>query len=175
MRRMNGSRQLTAYTAGRRKMGKAKEERRTGKKAELRVQYENIRTVRCKDCKFGRLLFFRLVFPCSRTRKIHGLNGLVYYFLYLSRPLCKSPKSHSLSIIPSRSFNFFFSFFYANSLPPSLLSPRLSFSYIYEIEKHTSHIYVLQYSLVYLHFFFGRLINSRVSHKIYDCLKISFD
>lgn len=70
---------------------------------------------------------------------------------------------------------FFFSFFYANSLLPSLLSPRLSFSYIYEIEKHTSHIYVLQYSLVYLHFFFGRLINSRVSDKIYDCLKISFD
>lgn len=134
MRRMNGSRQLTAYTAGRQKMGKAKEEKRTGKKAELRVQYENIRTVRCKDCKFGRLLFFRLVFPCSRTRKIHGLNGLVYYFLYLSRPLCKSPKSQSLSIIPSRSFNFFslvsfmrILFFRLFSLPvsPFLIYTRL--------------------------------------------------
>lgn len=63
--------------------------------------YENIKSVGCKDCELrGFCSFASFSSTLVHGGKIHGLNGLVYYFLYLregpkSQPL--SPPSASLS------------------------------------------------------------------------------
>lgn len=63
--------------------------------------YENIKSVGCKDCELrGFCSFASFSSTLVHGGKIHGLNGLVYYFLYLregpkSQPL--SPLSASLS------------------------------------------------------------------------------
>lgn len=57
----------------------------------------------CKDWILG-LLFFRLVSFSSALVKIHRLNGLVYYFLYLDRPLCESPAKKSATSHPLLTF-----------------------------------------------------------------------
>lgn len=68
---------------------------------ERRYVYENIKSVGCKDCELrGFCSFASFSSTLVHGGKIHGLNGLVYYFLYLregpkSQPL--SPPSASLS------------------------------------------------------------------------------
>ena len=163
-----------------------------GKKS--RVQYENIRIVGCKDCEFwGFCSFASFSSPPSRTRKIHGLNGLVYYFLYLDRPLSARvrPKSQPLSTLSrhffsSRSFvaatNSLFSFFLAPLPPPSLsLLPadvyRPKSVYLAALSRNeVSHMSRVCSPLGVFIFFF-RTINRKTavreiaSGEMYDCLR----
>lgn len=56
--------------------------------------YENIKSVGCKDCELrGFCSFASFSSTLVHGGKIHGLNGLVYYFLYLR----EGPKSQPLS------------------------------------------------------------------------------
>lgn len=124
-------------------------------------------------------MFFRLVLlRPSRTRKIHGLNGLVYYFLYLYHPLCEGPAKKSTSFHPLASFLRSFVRTLLVFFSPLSFSPFLSFfSFsslfplrLISIEKCVSQIEVFYkcaaWSSVVYSQFLSRTINRKLAHAV---------
>lgn len=56
--------------------------------------------VGCKDCEFWGFCSFASFSSTLAYEKIHRLNGLVYYFLYPSRPPCESSAKKSATFYP---------------------------------------------------------------------------
>lgn len=124
-------------------------------------------------------MFFRLVLlRPSRTRKIHGLNGLVYYFLYLYHPLCEGPAKKSTIFHPLASFLRSFVRTLLVFFSPLSFSPFLSFfsfSSLFplrpiSIEKCVSQIEVFYkcaaWSSVVYSQFLSRTINRKLAHAV---------
>lgn len=123
-------------------------------------------------------MFFRLVLlRPSRTRKIHGLNGLVYYFLYLYHPLCEGPAKKSTIFHPLASFLRSFVRTLLVFFSPLSFSPFISFLFFsslfslrpISIEKCVSQIEVFYKcaasSVVYSQFL-SRTINRKLARAV---------
>lgn len=117
--------------------------------------------VGCKDCEFWGFCSFTSFFSVLVYEKIHRLNGLVYYFLYLGRSLCESPAkklatSHPLLVSSAFSLS-------------SILSSFLPFTFflMYINRKIYLATYTLKYFMSSLSVFvFFLLWKWTINHKL---------
>lgn len=135
--------------------------------------------VGCKDCEFWGFCSFASFSSTLAYEKIHRLNGLVYYFLYPSRPPCESSAKKSATFYPLPLVSSAFSLSGGVSL-----SPFRPLSEVNQPKKCALRLICRSVFRVprvprCIHIFLFRTINHKLMcarpRRVYGCLRGSFE